>query len=134
LNWLSTQPPGSPRLPVSRRSEHQEELRAHKATLGYNAFNVLSSGHLGWIWVTGADPRPRGRRTAPMSARPVERLEPTRGRTKTSSARSAGRVCASPDCNTVLSIYNPGEVCSVHDDQTERSATVSSQKKTVRRR
>lgn len=23
-----------------------------------------------------------------------------------------GRVCAAPDCTTVLSIYNPGKICS----------------------
>lgn len=25
-----------------------------------------------------------------------------------------GRVCSSPDCNTKLSIYNPGKTCSLH--------------------
>ena len=25
-----------------------------------------------------------------------------------------GRVCRAPGCSTVLSVYNPGTVCSVH--------------------
>lgn len=30
------------------------------------------------------------------------------------AAYGRGRVCASPGCTTLLSIYNPGPCCSVH--------------------
>ena len=30
-------------------------------------------------------------------------------------AFGAGRVCGAPDCDTVLSTYNPAPYCSVHD-------------------
>ena len=64
-----------------------------------------------------------------MSRRPGERLEPTRRRARTFSSRSTARVCASPGCNTVLSIYNATDVCSVHDHHTERGPTASSEDK-----
>jgi hypothetical protein len=31
-----------------------------------------------------------------------------------SRAYPVGRICATPDCNTQLSIYNPDRHCSVH--------------------
>ena len=34
---------------------------------------------------------------------------------RASRTYSAGRVCASPDCKTWLSIYNPGPHCWIHE-------------------
>jgi hypothetical protein len=31
------------------------------------------------------------------------------------AAYGRGRICAAPGCSTVLSAYNPGPCCSVHD-------------------
>lgn len=32
----------------------------------------------------------------------------------------AGRVCAHPDCDTILSVYNPQKRCAEHDDAIPR--------------
>jgi len=49
----------------------------------------------------------------PDSRRPVVATELQRSPADTKTFR-AGRVCAEPDCTTVLSIYNGSYYCSVH--------------------
>jgi hypothetical protein len=39
---------------------------------------------------------------------------PNRGH-EASSRAEAGRVCSEPGCTTILSTYNPAEVCGVHE-------------------
>jgi hypothetical protein len=38
------------------------------------------------------------------------------------AAYGRGRVCAAPGCSTLLSAYNPGPCCSVHDAFSPSSA------------
>jgi hypothetical protein len=37
--------------------------------------------------------------------------------------QDAGRVCAAPSCETKLSRYNAGEICSTHSERAEGSGT-----------
>ena len=40
--------------------------------------------------------------------------KPTKGITRASRRYSEGRVCAHPECDTKLSIYNKREYCHLH--------------------
>jgi hypothetical protein len=41
------------------------------------------------------------------------------------SAYGGGRVCAAPGCTTVLSTYNPGHCCALHDGTCPAPASAS---------
>lgn len=53
-----------------------------------------------------------------MSTRITGTLHPWEAvsRTRKVHVYPSGRVCAHPDCDTILSIYNPSRYCTVHAD------------------
>ena len=51
---------------------------------------------------------------------------PMLGRSERAGGQPPGRVCATPDCATILSVYNSSEFCSLHEPWTHKPMTFRS--------